>query len=71
MTEEIENQVAWSVTLDIQPEFLLAVDGLLFAAPGAPRPDGASTAVIALDLQDGSLVWRQEFPFVMVTGLQR
>ncbi|MBP6805020.1 MAG: PQQ-like beta-propeller repeat protein [Chloroflexi bacterium] len=70
MTEEIENQVAWSVTLDIQPEFLLAVDGLLFAAPGAPRPDGASTAVIALDLQDGSLVWRQEFPFVMVTGLQ-
>jgi len=72
MTQETEDQVFWSTTLDCQPEFLLAVDGLLIVSPAVPPPNSPEYAptVYALRLSDGVVVWQQAFPYVMVSGMQ-
>ncbi len=71
MTQEMEDQVLWSVNLDCQPEYLLIVDELLFVAPAVPRPDAGpeASSIYALRLADGSVAWQQTLPHVMITGL--
>jgi len=71
MTQETEDQVFWSITLDCQPEFLLAVDGLLIVSPAVPPPNSPEYAptVYALRLSDGVVAWQQAFPYVMVSGM--